>query len=185
MGKLGKFLIIIDLLLITSSYSVLKSQDIFGDCINKDLSCFKQDFKPIQLQDYSKYKYIMTNAYVIEWVKNIDEENIKIYLLSNGNREYLLLSSTIIAATGLASNYYNWLLINIKNNVIVKKDLMSLSDNPNSFYFRENHFYFIEYKLGKRFILNKDYDKPDVERIRYIINNDKLNKKDFGEIKCK
>lgn len=185
MEKLGKFFSIVGLLLITSSYSVLKSQDIFNDCINKDLSCLKQDFKPIQLQNYSKYEYIMSHKCVIEWCKNIDEGNIKRYFLSDGNEEYLLLSSTTLAATGLASNYYNWLLINIKNNIVVKTDLMSLSDNPNSFYFKENHFYFIEYKLGKSFILNKDYDKPDVERTRYIIINNKLNKKDSGEIKCK
>jgi hypothetical protein len=184
MEKLGRTLSIIGLLLIVSSYSVLKSQDIFSDCINKDLSCLIQDFKPTQLQNYSKYEYIMRYARVKEWVENIDKGNIKTYLLSNGKREYLILSSTVLAATGLASNFYNWLLINIKNNVIVKTDLMSLSDNPNSFYFRKNHFYFIEYKFGERFILNKNYNNPDIERVRHIVENDKLNKKNFGRIKC-
>jgi len=184
MEKLGRTLSVIGLLLIVSSYSVLKSQDIFNDCINRDLSYLKQDLKPVQLQDYSKYEYIMRYTEIKEWIKNIDEGNIKAYLLSNEKQEYLILSSTVLAATGLASNFYNWLLINIKKNVVIKKNLMSLSDNPNSFYFRKGRFYFIEYKLGERFIINKEYNNPDIEKIRYIVENDKLNKKDFGRIKC-
>ncbi len=185
MEKLNKIMYIIGLLLVISLYSSeLKSQDILENCTSKDLQNFKLDIRPKLLQKTSEYNQILNETEIRDWLSSVVEENIKMYQLSEGKQEYLILSSTIFAATGLTTNFYTWILIDLKNKTLIKDHLMSLSCNPDSFYFRKGVFYIVEYKFGDGFYVTRNYDKPDIERIRYILRKGKLIKNDTFNFKC-
>ena len=177
-------MMIIMLLSIISSYSTIKCQDIINSCINQDLSLLDLEITPALLNINSDYKKILENIEVKKWIENINKDNIRMYLLSNVEQKYILLSSTILAATGLSVNFYNWLIINERTGVVLNSNIMNLSCNPKCFHLKSDIFHFTEYKFSDSFFSKRDYHNIAIEKIQYIIENEKLVIIDISEIRC-
>lgn len=152
-------------------------------CINKDLSTVGADKITPSLYKNSRNQFLKTTG-LKEWINSIEEDNLKLYILSDGIEKYIMFCSTAKAATGLASNFYNWLVFDLNRDSIISKDLMTLSSNPNAFYIENEHLFFIEYKFGESFYIDKDFDNPEIIRVKNILEKMYIKKVSSCRIIC-
>ena len=99
-----------------------------------------------------------------------------IYNLNNNVVKYLILSSTMIDATGLATNFYHWLFIDVTNEKVLEETL-SLSKDRRSCFVEDNIIHFIVFKYGDEFYHgNRDYLNLPITTVEYIWDGNKLEK---------
>jgi hypothetical protein len=128
--------------------------------------CFDSLFMFVDMDEHiapssmNKHKKILKNKDVKSWLSGADENNINVYQFTKGHRNFLILCSQPFAGTGYGTNFYMWLLADINSGRTCGK--MSLSKNRNSFYLKDDTFYFVELTFGDDFFTNKDeyFNKP-------------------------
>jgi hypothetical protein len=114
-------------------------------------------------------------------------DSIKVYSLSfNSQRYFIILCPEIYGATGLASNFYNWIVIDINTSSIIGLGLKTLSKDNRMFYFKNGAFYVVLFTFGDDFYFKeRDWDNPPIKIITYKVQNNILTKVNQLQTKCK
>lgn len=132
----------------------------------------------IKIESIKSIDKFLSQNDVKEWIDGIEKDRIEAHKLSDGLQNYLILKSTIFAATGLASNFYSFLFFNIDTQsiVVTKEGFLSLSCAPSNFYIKNNTVYAIKYEFGDKFYVEKDYANVPVDQIVYVIEGNNIRK---------
>lgn len=129
---------------------------------------------------------LSTSDSIKNWLQKINVDSIKVYNLNANNQSYFVVCLQMEAATGLASNFYNWLLVDAKKASIIGFNLMSLSDDIRMFYLKKGVFYYVLFSFGDEFYLKeRDWDNPPIRIITYMVENRSLKKVSQLDTFCK
>lgn len=129
---------------------------------------------------------LVTSNSLKEWLEKINTDSIKVYSLSTKGHQYFIVRSQIRAATGLAANFYNWLLIDSERASIVGFDLMSLSNDVRMFHLANGVLYVILLNFADEFILGeRDFNNVPVTISTYKLQKNLLAKTNEINISCK
>ncbi|WP_025739447.1 hypothetical protein [Aquimarina pacifica] len=123
-------------------------------------------YKNLDISEYS------TNHSIKQWLNNNPNKNEPfINEVYNDNKKLIIGFLLPDNATGLMSNLYDVIIIDIKNNQTYM--LKSLSNDEKLFYL-DNSNYLNYYRIiySDKFILNKDWDNPSlkIEKIKLSTN---------------
>jgi len=120
------------------------------------------------------------------WLRQINIDSIKVYNLNANNQFYFIVCSQMQAATGLATNFYNWLLVDAKKASIIGFNLMSLSDDIRMFYLKNGVFYSVLFCFGDDFYFKeRDWNKPPIKVVTYKVEDNALKKVSQIDTFCK
>lgn len=134
----------------------------------------KESMKLVNVRDYMEL--VKRNEKIKEWLSGMNEDELSVYTINNNVVKYLILSSTMIDATGLATNFYHWLFIDVTNEKVLEETL-SLSKDRRSCFVEDNIIHFIVFKYGDEFYHgNRDYLNLPITTVEYIWDGNKLEK---------
>jgi len=123
---------------------------------------------------------------VKKWLQKIEIDAIKIYGLNSENQAYFIICSEEKEATGLASNFYNWVLIDAKKSSIIALNLMSLSGDVRMFYLKDGTFYFTLFDFGDDFYHSeRNWENPQIRVTTFKVHGTSLEKVDRTDTFCK
>jgi len=123
---------------------------------------------------------------VKKWLQKIDIDAVKIYGLNAKNQAYFIICSEEKATTGLASNFYNWVLIDAKKSSITALNLMSLSGDARMFYLKDGTFYFTLFDFGDDFYHSeRNWENPQIRVTTFKVHGTSLEKVDRTDTFCK
>lgn len=179
-----------------------EEDDICFDTVFKAIKGVDKFSNPLSNKDVYKYIYIKNGRYnyeynekyrniflnndkVRQWLYNVKEDYISFYSINVYSKEYLIMSSRYVRATGLASSIYNWIVVDMDNDKVICDNIKSLSYNYKSFFVKQNSLYFIEFDFGDNFFENKDYEYPDIKVCEYEMKNDTFIQLYSFNYKCK
>ena len=129
--------------------------------------CFSTDIKTYK-------KFIQDNNDIRDWLSNMEEEKLSAYTINNGEDMYLILISTPIGATGIATSFYYWLLIDY-NKKMVLKEIENLSQSTRSWFIENDKIHFIAFEFGNDFYHGeRDYAKLPITATEYILDGNSL-----------
>jgi hypothetical protein len=109
------------------------------------------------------------SASLEKWLKNEDVENLAAFRLDHKEKQALILGSTNIGATGIASNFQNW-HIRLANHSI---EFLSLSENPRLIFWDRRgqlNYYAIDY--GDEFLKDRNWDNLTLDLRLFRISSD-------------
>ncbi|MBP1630472.1 MAG: hypothetical protein H6Q15_1365 [Bacteroidetes bacterium] len=166
-----------------------EEDNICFDSIFKAINGVDKFCNPLSNADVYKYIYIKNGRYnyeynekyrnvflnndkVRQWLYDVKEDYLSFYSINVNSKEYLIMSSQYIGATGLASSIYNWIVVDMDNDKVICDRIKSLSYNYRSFFAKENSLHFIGFDFGDNFFENKDYESPDIKVYEYEMKND-------------
>lgn len=162
---------------INREYSDMESVIYNLPCIDSVLQVkcgTKESMKLVNVRDYMEL--VKRNEKIKEWLSGMNEDELSVYTINNNVVKYLILSSTMIDATGLATNFYHWLFIDITNEKVLEETL-SLSKDRRSCFVEDNIIHFIVFKYGDEFYHgNRDYLNLPITTVEYIWDGNKLEK---------
>lgn len=102
-------------------------------------------------------KYNFRSKEIQSWLDLIDKGRLKVYGISTQEFEFYIFSAPTAVATGLETNFTNWLLVTPQS--IKTIDFQSLCDNPNTFYLDANRvLHYFSFDFNEHFIHEKDYE---------------------------
>ncbi len=103
------------------------------------------------------------------WLDLIDKDRLRVYGISSQEGAFYLFSAPTAGATGLETNFTNWLLLNAKGSQVI--EFQSLCNSSNAFYLDDKGYvHFIAFDFNESFIHEKDYTN-----IIYNIKEYKIN----------
>jgi hypothetical protein len=103
------------------------------------------------------------------WLRNEDIENLVVFRLQHKEKQALILGSTNISATGIASNFQNW-HIRLANHSI---EFLSLSENPRLIFWDRSgqlNYYAIDY--GDEFLKDRNWGNLTLDLRLYKVGSD-------------
>ena len=109
------------------------------------------------------------SASLEKWLKNEGIENLVAFRLQHKEKQALILGSTNISATGIASNFQNW-HVRIANHSI---EFLSLSENPRLIFWDRGgqlNYYAIDY--GDEFLKDRNWDTLTLDLRLFRISSD-------------
>lgn len=158
-------------------------------------ACFDSIFQSVK--NVAKYASLTTNRNnqykdllqqndrVNKWVSKVDSNRITIFTLGTRSDEYLILCSQQAASTGLASTFYDWLLIYINEGTVIQDGIKSLSQDGRSWFIKNDTIHFILLKYGNDFYHNDhNYDNLSLDIVEYIVDGDAVKEFASSNIIC-
>jgi hypothetical protein len=119
------------------------------------------------------------------WIEVIVIQSLKVYSLSSKKKNYFLLSSKAIGATGLAINFYQWLIIDASSQTAITTSLLSLSDDARMFYIRNDLLNINIFEFGDDFYFKeRDWNNPPIKITTYEVKDYTLLKTKQLETFC-
>ena len=126
---------------------------------------------------------IFLNESYSEWIKFIDSDNIKGYVFNCKHKEYCILTAFAKDATGLMTNFTQFLIIEFETNKCWWQK--GLAEYPVVF-FQGSNIFFVFVNFGESFIHKKDFDNIDYRIGLYKLSKGNLIFVDEKQnIKCK
>jgi hypothetical protein len=157
--------------------------------VSRNSACFDSVFQTIKadeslylLSDINDYKEVLTIKEINDWMDTADTSNMVAYRLTDGLvHNYLIFCASQWAGTGIGSDFYIWLLIDMDtgyNTSNINSEMMSMSNNQHTFYIQNHELHFVNIDYGSDFYTDRDkYYSDSLSTIR--IETSVLNKKTF------
>lgn len=121
-----------------------------------------------------------------KWIELAEISKLKVYNLKSKDKNYFLLSSKIVGATGIAINFYQWLIIDATNFNVISANLMSLSDDARMFFSQGGKLNIIIFDFGDDFFRKKrDWDNPPIKVTKYNVQSGILKMVSQKDTLCK
>ncbi len=147
---------------------------------NKDKLFISKNFLKLNETD------LIANDSISNSIGQINIDSIKVYRVKLRNKSYVLLRSQVESATGLAVNFYTWLLIDIDTNRNPMVKVLSLCSDGKAIYVKDGILYFTLFDFADDFYLKeKDFDNPPIKIITYQLMHNRLAKLRQDNIICK
>jgi hypothetical protein len=109
------------------------------------------------------------SASLEKWLEHEDIENLAASRLRHKEKQALILGSTNISATGIASNFQNW-HIRLANHSV---EILSLSENPGLIFWDGRgrlNYYAVDY--GDEFLKDRNWDNLTLDLRLFRISSD-------------
>jgi hypothetical protein len=130
-------------------------------------------------------KDLMSRDSIQHSIQLLNIDSIKIFTIKFKGRTYILIGSEIDQATGLATNFYMWVLIEISrdNNPIIK--VISLCDDSKSIYIKDDQIFFMVFQFGDDFYLKeRDFENVPIKITTLKIEDGYVSKIKETEVIC-
>jgi hypothetical protein len=123
---------------------------------------------------------------VKSWIEIANLKSLQVYYLHSDHKKYFLLSSEVIGATGLATNFYQWLIIDVNRYTVVSANLLSLSNDASMFFFKEGVLNIKILDYGDDFFRKeRDWNNVPIKVITYKEQGNTLKKVSQIDMFCK
>ena len=173
-----KYLALFPLFLISCKETNIKKEQI-ANVQNKRISCIEVLTDSI---DYSNTSYLKQeielfkeNKHLKHWLDGIVRKELSLNKVFNGMETYIVASGLLNNTTGLMSNFYDILIVDIKRDK--SYSFRSLSRNNKLFYIdKGNNMNFYKIDFSESFFFNKDWNNVsfDIEKHKaFEINQSK------------
>ena len=117
----------------------------------------------IPCYDLNIDKYIQKSKEIFDWVE-IEGISTSYIYLSKGC--YFLLSTTK-NATGLDTNFYHWLILNAKGEVIA--NIVSFSKNINNCYIKDGKIHMVTFDYDDEFFFKEQSERIPIKERDFIV----------------
>ena len=142
---------------------------------------------PLSLSEYALKlgdKNLLVNDDIRKWIKIIDVNSVRVLELSFDKKSYLLINSKIKAATGLASNFFSWVIIDATAGKVIGANLLSLSNDNGAAFIKNGELHFILFEFSEDFIREKDYENVSLAVVNYQFTGDQFRSEHQNRINC-
>jgi hypothetical protein len=117
-----------------------------------------------------------------DWDEQISWESVQYSSISAGSSNYLIARAKFAGASGLGSNFRNYLIINLHTGkfYIVK----SLAEDPFFFYVKNDLLEFYLFDFSEDFLSNRDYENITFNQQKFKIEHGNIINLGNKTVKC-